>query len=41
MIDMIMPVHIEYKKVILEDNLVANIKLIGENIEPDLGEKLT
>lgn len=40
MIGMIMPIHVECKKVIFEENLVAKIKLIGKNIERDLRKNL-
>lgn len=33
MIDMIMPNHVEDNKVILEEDLAAKIRLIGENIK--------
>lgn len=36
MIDMIMPIHIENKKVILEEDSVLKLKLIRENIKQDL-----
>ena len=33
MIDMIMPKHVEYKKIVVEKYLVAKTKFIGKNIK--------
>lgn len=35
-----MPIHVEGKKVILEEDLVATVKLIGKNIKQDLTKDL-
>ena len=40
MIDMIMYVHVEDKKVILKEDLAAKIKVIGEIIGQDLAKDL-
>lgn len=40
MIDMIMPINVQDKMVIFEEDLVANIWLICESIEWDLAKNL-
>ena len=40
MINIIMPIHVEDNKVILEEGLDTKIKFIGENIEQDLVKNL-
>lgn len=40
LIDMIMLIHVEDKKIILEENLAKKINLIGEIIEQDLVKDL-
>lgn len=39
-IDMILLIHSEYEKVILEEDMTAKIKLIDENIERGLTKRL-
>lgn len=39
-IDMIMPIHIEEKKVILKEDLIAKIKLISVNVKQELAKNL-
>ena len=36
MIEMVLPIHIEDKKILLEEDLIAKVKLIGERIERQL-----
>lgn len=38
MIVMVLPIHIEEKKIVLEENLIENVKFIGERIERELGK---
>lgn len=38
MIEMVLPIHIEEKKIVLEEDLVEKVKLIGERIERQLGK---
>lgn len=39
-IDMIMPIDIEEKKVILKEDLIAKIKLISMNVKQELAKNL-
>lgn len=39
-IDMIMPIDIEEKKVILKEDLIAKIKLISVNVKQELAKNL-
>ena len=36
MIEMVLPIHIEDKKIVLEEDLIENVKFIGERIERQL-----
>lgn len=33
MINMVLPIHIEDKKVVLAENLIENVKFVGEHTE--------
>ena len=37
-IEMVLPIHIEEKKIVLEDDLIERVKLIEERIERQLGK---
>lgn len=39
-IDMIMPIHIKEKQVILKEDLIAKIKLISVNVKQELAKNL-
>lgn len=38
MIAMVLPIHIEEKKTVLEKDLIENVKFIGERIKRELGK---
>ena len=37
-IEIVLPIHIEGKKIVLEEDLIVKVKLIGERIERQLGK---
>ena len=38
MIEMVLPIHIEDKKIVLEKDLIEKVKTIGKRIERQLGK---